>query len=231
MFSTFSRLFHKRPVAVSRGTNSETRKRAAGRARPSVALEIENLEDRVTPSVVAGADIIAQVNPPPNHLVSAMTTTNTNFIVTPIAIEANSIQISWPQPSNMSLVSSYNVKLAGPGFGNHFENVATVNGNTHSAAIASLLPNTEYRIEVEAVGSAGNTTTSAVLDVVTARPGRVASSVPAGVNPGTANAVIGVYQEFLARTPSAQEVYPWAHAILNRTASLAQVVSAIENSV
>jgi hypothetical protein len=150
----------------------------------------------------------------------------TNVVVTTAG--PNSLTVSWTPGSagSAGVTTSYVVQMAGPGFGNYFETVATVNGATTSTTIAGLLPSTSYRFQVVAQNGAGVSPASIAAAGTTAKSGTVAGSIPSGVPASTANLVIGLYQQFLARTPASSEVYNWAHAIAS--GALTPGVAALE---
>jgi hypothetical protein len=145
----------------------------------------------------------------------------------------NSLDVSWTPGAVGSAgpTTNYVVQMAGPGIGTHFQTVATVSGGTTSATISGLLPSTSYRFHVIAQNAAGVSPASIAASGTTAKSGGVPSSIPIGVTTGNANVVIGWYQQFLARTPAASEVYFWAHALDSGTLTPYAAALAIERSV
>jgi hypothetical protein len=121
--------------------------------------------------------------------------------------------------------------MSGTELGSDFETVATVDGNTTTATISSLLPNTSYRFQVVALNAAGSSPPSNVAIGMTADSGGGAASIPGGVNPATARLIIGYFQQFLARTPAPAEVYSWASAIDGGALTPAAAAMAIEKSL
>ncbi len=145
----------------------------------------------------------------------------------------NTLAVSWTPGSAGSAgpTTSYVVQMSGPGFGNYFVTVATVDGGTSSATISSLLPNTSYRFQVLALNAAGASAPSSAASGTTANSNDGAASIPAGVSPAAAQLIIADYQQFLARTPAAGEVYFWARAIDDGALTPRAAALEIENSL
>jgi hypothetical protein len=155
----------------------------------------------------------------------------TNLAVTTAG--PNSLDISWTPGTNPSVgpTTAYIVQMAGPGFGNYFQTVATVYGGTTSATISGLLPSTGYRFQVVAQNAAGDSPPSGPAGGTTAKSGSVASAIPGGVSASTANLVIGWYQQFMARTPLPTEVFAWAQALDSGSLTPAAAALAMATSV